>query len=548
MTTVFLIINLPFFIFNKPIYFVNEVIEFIVPTFIFNTANIFYIISIILYLLAFLQIDNSAIELEIPSQIDFKGGNIPIGRILRGSAKKKKFFLSIRDLEKHMFICGATGTGKSNFLQNFLINFTKIFKIPFFLVEFKGEYHFLQKKIDNVLILWPGENFSINIFNPENASPIIHAERIFDILKSGQFIDESSEYSPQMENVLVDILIKVCESKNFRSWKGFEYFCEKYRKENKNKIPMLSQTLISIKNRIRRFSKGPLKALFENENEISMNNLFKRNVLLDLSSIIRLGGEKEDAFFFLNMILKYLWDKNLTEGAQEFENIKHITIIEDAQYFAPQDLMKKSKLTTYLEDIALLQRGTGECLITLATRPDISKEILANNGIVLTFKNHMEKDIMCELLNLDLENKNYLSFLDEGKCIIRVNSIKEPFLLKIPLVKRELLTISEIHQNNRMILRKSRGNYDLDSKSKIKKSLYVLKEFIHPIRYVFPKKSKNHELIYKKTKQNGFQIRQFSENKTDSKRDPLNYDLELNSYKSLKNLINDLYEMQKKKE
>lgn len=52
--------------------------------------------------------------------------------------------------------------------------------------------------------------------------------------------------------------------------------------------------------------------------------------------------------------------------------------IEDAQYFAPQDIMKKSKLTTYLEDIALLQRGAGECLITLATHPDISKEILAN--------------------------------------------------------------------------------------------------------------------------------------------------------------------------
>ena len=35
--------------------------------------------------------------------------------------------------------------------------------------------------------------------------------------------------------------------------------------------------------------------------------------------------------------------------------------------------MKKNKLTTYLEDIALLQRGTGECLITLATRPDIMR-------------------------------------------------------------------------------------------------------------------------------------------------------------------------------
>jgi len=144
---------------------------------------------------------------------------------------------------------------------------------------------------------------------------------------------------------------------------------------------MLKQTLISVNNRIRRFSQGPLKALFKPNDKITLDNLFKMNVILDLSSIIRLGGEKEDALFFLNMILKYLWDKNLANGALDYEGIKHLTIIEDAQYFAPQGLIKKSKLTSYLEDIALLQRGTGECLITLATRPDISKEILANNGV-----------------------------------------------------------------------------------------------------------------------------------------------------------------------
>ena len=142
-----------------------------------------------------------------------------------------------------------------------------------------------------------------------------------------------------------------------------------------------------------------------------------------------------------------------------------MTIIEDAQYFAPQDLMKKNKLTTYLEDIALLQRGTGECLITLATRPDISREILANNGVVVTFKNHLEKDIMCELLNLELENKNYLSILELGQCIIRTNSIKEPFLLRVPFIKRESIKVSEITIRNNNLLR---GNF-LSSNSNTEK-------------------------------------------------------------------------------
>jgi len=459
-TIYFLLIDLPLFLIKDSDYILENFNNYIGDIFNFNMSVILLCCSIILYLLNFLKVDKLIIDLEEPSYQASKGGSIKIGKVLRRNSKKYGFSLSIKDLEKHMFVCGSTGTGKSNFLQNFLINFTKQYKKPFFLVEFKGEYHFLQDKLKDLLILWPGENFSINIFDPLDANPIIHAERIFDILKSGRFLNESAEYSPQMEKVLIEILTKACENKGLQSWEGFEICCKKYLNVNQNKIPMLKQTLISLQNRIRRFSIGPIKAVFESNSKISISELFNRNVILDLSSIIRLGGEKEDALFFLNMVLKYMWDKNLTKGAFNYQGIKHITIIEDAQYFAPQDLSKKSKLTTYLEDIALIQRGTGECLITLATRPNISREILSNNGVVLTFKNHLEKDIMCELLNLDIEKRNYLSILDEGQCIIRVDSIKEPFILEVPYIKRHFKTVSEINRKNNLILEKSEKKLD----------------------------------------------------------------------------------------
>jgi len=453
ITIIILLIDLPSFLLKDSDDVLQNFDNYIVEVFNFNISVIFLCCSIILYLLSLFKVEKTNIELETPPYKASKEGSIKIGRILRGASKKYNFALSINDLEKHMFICGSTGTGKSNFIQNFLINFSKLYNKPFFLVEFKGEYHFLQDKLKDLLILWPGENFSINIFDPVGTNPKIHAERIFDILKSGQFLDDSAEYSPQMEKVLIDILTEVCENKNRQSWDGFKDCCEIYLDNNRNKIPMLKQTLISLKNRIRRFSIGPMKAIFDTNTTLSVSNLFNQKVILDLSSIIRLGGEKKDALFFLNMVLKYLWDRNLTRGAINYDGINHITIIEDAQYFAPQDMSKKSKLTSYLEDIALLQRGTGECLITIATRPNISKDILANNGVVLTFKNHIEKDIMCELLNLDLEKKNYLSMLEEGYCIIRVNSIKEPFLLGIPYIKRNSITVSDIIKKNQLILR-----------------------------------------------------------------------------------------------
>ncbi len=421
-----------------------------------------------IYIISITYSDDDIINLEYPSRLRARKGKIFIGKIMNQNVKKHRFNLSLDDLEKHVFICGSTGMGKSNFVQNFLINFKKKYEIPFLLIEFKAEYIFLQNIIEDVLVFRPGENFSINIFDPEGAHPEIHAERIFDILKSGQFLDETAEYSPQMQKALVDVLTEVCKNKSLQNWEGFYKQCGIYLKKERNKVPMLAQTLISIRNRIRRFSIGPLKAIFGTKTEFKIKELFKKNIIIDLSSIIRLGGEKEDALFFLNMILKYLWDENLTKGSREYKGIKHITIVEDAQYFAPKDLTNQTKLTTYLEDIALLQRGTGECLISIATRPQVSEEILANCGILVIFKNHMEKEFQCQLLNLNEIDEHYLSILEKGRCLIRVNSFKRPFLLWNPFIPRESLTNFEINENNKRILNKNLIKEEIPIKTNIK--------------------------------------------------------------------------------
>ncbi len=126
-------------------------------------SQLFLLFSVVLFLKSFFLFDDIVL-LKHPSRFKSRRGTILLGKVLKYDRKKHKFFLPLKDLERHMFVCGATGSGKSNFLQYFLTNFKKHYDIPFLLVEFKGEYTFLQEVIDDLLIIRPGENFSLNIF------------------------------------------------------------------------------------------------------------------------------------------------------------------------------------------------------------------------------------------------------------------------------------------------------------------------------------------------------------------------------------------------
>jgi len=460
----FFITNLELFT-SKP----SSIIEMV----FIGCSQLFLASSSVLFVYTFKSSNRFELIMECPSKSESKIGNISIGRIIDKNKVKHKFNLNIDDLAQHMFICGTTGTGKSNFLQQFLLNFTKKYDIPFLLTEFKGEYHFLQEKIDNLLILKPGENFSINIFDPEGADPYIHAERVFKIFESGGLL-ENVDYSPQMERVFIDILYQICPKEENRSWDMFFSEFDKYYAKQEDFT--MKKSVQAITNRIRRYSVSTLKNIFDKKSGLNVKELFNHRVLLDLSSIIRKGGEKEDALFFLNMVLKYLWDKNIEAGSKNYEGIKHITIIEDAQYFAPQELSSRTKLTSYIEDIALLLRGTGECLISLATRPNISREILANCGVLVSFQVHMQKDLMQELLNLKDWQKEYLSMLKKGQCLIRINSIEKPFAMETEHIKRSWLSNEEIVEKNEEILERTRNQKEAHKEAKSSEDRNVKKK------------------------------------------------------------------------
>ena len=175
-----------------------------------------------------------SLDLKKPNFKDYKKGTINLGRILHNQEIFRKFKLNIEDLKRHMIIYGQTGTGKTTFLNNFLHQFEKLYpNIPFILFEFKGEYKDLMKDVKSINVIRPGLNFFFNPFDNDIFPKENYVEILFDALKSCQIIEANSDFSPQMEKVLIDTLRIVCSDKKKQSWDYFFKILKIYTKKKK---------------------------------------------------------------------------------------------------------------------------------------------------------------------------------------------------------------------------------------------------------------------------------------------------------------------------
>ncbi|XEO77911.1 hypothetical protein WKT22_02947 [Candidatus Lokiarchaeum ossiferum] len=416
--------------------------------------------------------------LKKPELKSYPRGKVRIGTIFHEQKILKKFKLNIEDIKRHIIIYGQTGTGKTWFLKNFLYQFSKNFpEIPFMLFEFKGEYSDLSSTISNVDIIRPGENFKINLFDCDIFQKEIYVEILFDSLKSCQIIEGNADFSPQMEKVLVDVLKKVCFDSKNQSWNTLFTIMDEYTVQNVRNIPMLNQTIISIKNRLRRYASGTLSSLFNfSEDSDHISDLLSKNCVIDLGHILKLGGSKEDVIFFANLILKWIWEFNMKKNPSD--SLNHITIFEDASYIASRKLLETSHLSTYLEDIALLLRGKGEALITLTTTLDISKNIILNSGTKFFFKFNENPEDINYFIGLKSQDHIDINALNIGFCLAKIDSISEVFLLKGETLRNDKKRIKRkekivTQRKNNISFKKNKKKKDfsqLDANNKVLKS------------------------------------------------------------------------------
>ncbi len=395
------------------------------------------------------------VGLRLKEEVEF-GLNIPsngglhLGRLVRsGQILDIDVSLKIEDLNKHIFVTGVTGSGKTTTCHRILYGSN----LPFLVIEpAKTEYRALRNS-DDILVFTLGDEttapFRLNpfeFFEGENISSRV------DMIKA------SIESSFDMEAAIPQII----ETAIYRAYEDYGWdigLNENMKYDNPfekgvNSFPMLEDVIRnidivvkeqnfderlqkdyigSIKARLQSFMVGAKRYMLNTPRSFDFRELLHKKVVIELEEI-KNPNEKS---FIMGLLLINL-NEALKSIYKEDKSFRHITLIEEAhrllsRYEPGDSLNKKSAIESFTDMLAEV-RKYGESLIIVDQIPNkLTPEVLKNTNtkIVHRIFAQDDKEAIGNTMALESEQKEFLSKLEVGRAVMFNQSFYNAIQLQI---------------------------------------------------------------------------------------------------------------------
>ena len=384
---------------------------------------------------------NEEVEFGLNAKTPEKGEElISLGKLVQsGNEIDTKVYLEKSALNKHIFITGVTGTGKTTTCQKLLLES----ELPFLVIEpAKTEYRILMNnpKTEDILIFTLGNDkvapFRLNpfeFFEGESITSRVDMlkaamEASFDMEAAIPQIIESAMYSCYEDygwNIDTD------ENEKFDnpydggvySFPTLEDLLNKIETEvtKHNFDDRLKKDYIgSITARLQGLLVGSKGQMLNSRRSIDFRELIEKKVVLEIEGI-KNGTEKS---LVMGFILTNLCEA-LRAKYNKDKHFKHITLIEEAhrllsKYTPGDSLNKKNSVETFADMLAEV-RKYGESLIIADQIPNkMTPEVLKNTNTKIVHKIFAEddKEAIGNTISLSKEQKDFLSSLPTGRAIV----------------------------------------------------------------------------------------------------------------------------------
>ncbi len=177
----------------------------------------------------------------------------------------------------------------------------------------------------------------------------------------------------------------------------------------------------ALLNRLEILSGEPLGSILKGGAEaLKISTLLDKRVVFDMRHIARIGGMDAVRILY-NLVAKKIFDNAMKRGIRP--GLHHVVVLEEASNLVPESYTRHSAADiTTGESMVMLQRATGQGVIVVSTRPNISSNILANTATKITFRLPYDSSIGSKYMALNAEQEEYLKSLKCGRALIHVPS------------------------------------------------------------------------------------------------------------------------------
>lgn len=384
------------------------------------------------------------------------------------------FGLSNDDLNKHTFVCGITGSGKTNTVKKIL----KSVDVPFLVLEpAKKEYRHLEDI--KVYSLGRTELNCIRI-NPFYLMPGVSPQQHIDLLKD--LFNASFAFYGPMPYILEKCLNNVYIKKGWNLTLGFhpnlvnensvdELFSNSVLEERYSNIShnYLFPTMKDLKDEIDRYVeneltyegevkgniRGALQARIDSLCVSSKGYIFNTHeslnidALLNEKAVVELEGlaDDSDKSFALGLIIIYINELRAIKHELNNENkLKHLLVIEEAHRLLKnvstdnhEDVGNpKGKAVEHFTNLLAEMRSYGQGVIVAEQIPTkLAPDVIKNtsNKIIHRLVSKDDQEVIANCVGMEQENAIYLGGLKTGRAICHKEGMQQPVIVNIEKVE-----------------------------------------------------------------------------------------------------------------
>jgi len=357
---------------------------------------------------------------QIPSR-ESLGKDLVIGDTVFDGRPFSSAGLKVEWLREHLAVLGATGTGKTTLVKHLVSQLSDKTDIPWWIFDVKGsEYAGLVRQHESgITVLRPGldTSFVISLIDSSSGNTENSAYSTFIMLRELlKEKGESSQLSPAMERLLRESVMKLADSlEEDNSVQSLAKMITKLASSDR----IGHMTRDALLNRLQILFQEPLGEILRGGAEaIDISSLLQKRIVLDLSYVARIGG-MDSARILYNLIAKRIFESAMKRGV--VPGLHHLVVLEEANNLVPESYSKHSSAdVTTGESMVLLQRATGQGVIVVSTRPNISSNILANTATKIVFRLPYDSQIGGKFLSLNEEQEMYLRSMKCGRALVTI--------------------------------------------------------------------------------------------------------------------------------